>query len=166
MGNNGYGIYRRDRDACGGGVAVYTENQMPAKVRYDLMPADTEVLSLPIHLPHLKLWWQDVSADLQMQRFIYLDKLHELLDQVRQEYVHCALKEKLQAITNACKFVQMLDKPTGVCIWKNGFKSSACINHVFTNLSHLYSNGISITVGGNDHLFYGACKKDRGSGDQ
>jgi len=51
---DGYRIFRKDRNAYGGGVAVYIQKQIPAKVRYDLMSADIEVLWLQIHLPHLK----------------------------------------------------------------------------------------------------------------
>ena len=44
VGIQGYSVYRRDRNAHGGGVAMYVQNQIPAKVRYDLMYAHIEVL--------------------------------------------------------------------------------------------------------------------------
>jgi hypothetical protein len=33
----GYNIYRKYRNACGGGVAVYIQNHIPVKIREDLM---------------------------------------------------------------------------------------------------------------------------------
>ena len=33
----GYTIYRKDRNAYGGGVAVYVQNHIPVKLREDLM---------------------------------------------------------------------------------------------------------------------------------
>jgi hypothetical protein len=34
---HGYNIYRKDRDASGGGVAVNIQNHIPVKIREDLM---------------------------------------------------------------------------------------------------------------------------------
>ncbi len=54
LGIEGYSIYKRDRNAYGGGVTVYIQNHIPTKMGYDLMPADIEALWLQINLPHLK----------------------------------------------------------------------------------------------------------------
>jgi hypothetical protein len=50
----GYNIYRRDRNAKGGGAAVYIQNHIPVKLREDLMLNTVEVIWLQVHLPHLK----------------------------------------------------------------------------------------------------------------
>lgn len=42
------------RNVHGGGVAMYIQNQIPTKVRYDLMFADIEVLWIQINSPPLK----------------------------------------------------------------------------------------------------------------
>ena len=50
----GYNIYRKDRNANGGGVAIYNQNHIPIKLREDLMLNTVEVVWLQVHLPHLK----------------------------------------------------------------------------------------------------------------
>lgn len=162
----GYSLYRRDRNAYGGGVAVYIQNQIPAKVRYDLMPADIEVLWVQINLPHLKPLLVGCCYRPPSAKLDYLDKLCVMLDKVcdldNEVYFlgdlnidwnmfNCPLKERMQAITNACNLVQMVDKPTRVCIKKDGSKSETCIDHIFTNISYLCSKAISIPVGYSDH---------------
>lgn len=42
------------RNVHRGGVAMYIQNQIPTKVRYDLMFADIEVLWIQINSPPLK----------------------------------------------------------------------------------------------------------------
>lgn len=71
----GCNIFRRDRNAYGGGVAVYVQNQIPVKVRYDLMAAGIEVLWLQINLPHIKYGYRLASANLD-----YLDQVGAMLD--------------------------------------------------------------------------------------
>jgi hypothetical protein len=50
----GYNIYRKYRNANGGSVAVYVQNQIPVKIREDLMLNTVEVIWLQVHLPYLK----------------------------------------------------------------------------------------------------------------
>lgn len=80
VGIQGYNIYRRDRNAFGGGVAIFCQNHIPAKIRYDLMPTDIEVLWVQINLPYLKpllvgCCYRPPSANVS-----YLDTLCEMLD--------------------------------------------------------------------------------------
>ena len=51
---HGYNIYRKDRNAKGGGAAVYIQNHIPVKIREDLILNTVEVIWLQIHLSHLK----------------------------------------------------------------------------------------------------------------
>jgi hypothetical protein len=51
---HGYNIYRKYRNAKGGGVAVYNQNHIPVKLREDLMLNTVEVIWLQVYLPHLK----------------------------------------------------------------------------------------------------------------
>ena len=46
---HGYNIYRKDRNANGGGVAVYIQNHIPVKLRDDLMLNTVEVIWLQVH---------------------------------------------------------------------------------------------------------------------
>ena len=48
---HGDNIYRKDRNANGGGVAVYIQNHIPVKLRDDLM---LKIIWIQVHLPHLK----------------------------------------------------------------------------------------------------------------
>ena len=50
----GYTISSRDRNAYGGGVAVYIQCHIPVMLRSDLMASVIEVLWLQVHLAHLK----------------------------------------------------------------------------------------------------------------
>ena len=47
---HGYNIYRKDRNAKGGGVAVYIQNHIHVKFRDDLMLNTVEVIWLQVHL--------------------------------------------------------------------------------------------------------------------
>ncbi len=47
----GYNIYRQDRNANGGGVAVYIQSQIPVRVSKDLSSIGTEVIWLQVQLP-------------------------------------------------------------------------------------------------------------------
>jgi hypothetical protein len=51
---HGYKIYRKYRNANGGGAAVYIKNHIPIKLRDDLMLNTFEVIWLQVPLPHLK----------------------------------------------------------------------------------------------------------------
>lgn len=51
---SGYNVYRKDRNANGGGVACYIQSHIPVLIRHDLMSLDMEVLWLQIHLTHIK----------------------------------------------------------------------------------------------------------------
>jgi hypothetical protein len=50
----GYNIYRKYRNANGGGVPVYIQNHIPVKLIENLMLNTVEVIWLQVHLPHLK----------------------------------------------------------------------------------------------------------------
>ena len=51
---HGFNIHRKDRNANGGGVAVYIQNHIPVTLRDNLMLNTVEVIWLQVHLPHLK----------------------------------------------------------------------------------------------------------------
>ena len=166
LGVQGYNIFRRDRNRFGGGIAVYVQNNIPVKVRMDLMVDDIEVIWLQINLPYVKplligCVYRPPSAPMD-----YLDQLCLMLDKVcdlgHETYFlgdtnidwnscNCTLKEKLQSTARACNLSQMVEKPTRVCIRRDGSKSETCIDHIFTNCSHLCSKALSIPVGCSDH---------------
>jgi hypothetical protein len=47
-------IYRTDRNANGGGVAMYVQSRIPFSLKEDLMSDNVEVIWLQVLLPHLK----------------------------------------------------------------------------------------------------------------
>lgn len=109
------------------GVEIYVQNKIPAKMRYDLMYDDIEVLWMQINLPHLKPLLIGCSYRPPNAKLNYLGKLCEMLDTVGDfdneiyflgdlnidwNMPFCPLKEKLMSITNASNLVQMVDKPT------------------------------------------------------
>ena len=78
----GRNIYRKDRFASGGCVAVYIQNHIPVKLREDLMLNTVEVIWLQVHLSHLKpiivgSCYRPLSANSWC-----LDKMCEMLDNV------------------------------------------------------------------------------------
>ena len=158
--------YRLDRNRFGGGIAVYVQNNIPVKVRMDLMVDDIEVIWLQINLPYVKPLLIGCVYRPPSSPMDYLDQLCLMLDKVcdlgHETYFlgdtnidwnscNCTLKEKLQSTARACNLSQMVEKPTRVCIRRDGSKSETCIDHIFTNCSHLCSKALSIPVGCSDH---------------
>lgn len=47
--------------------------------------------------------------------------------------------------------MQMVGKPIRVCIKNAGSKSATCMDHIFANFIHLFSNAMSIPLGCTDH---------------
>ena len=77
---HGYNIYRKDRNANGGGVAVYIQNHIPVKLRYYIMLNTVEVIWLQVHLPHLKPILVGSSYRPPSANSQYLDDMCEMLD--------------------------------------------------------------------------------------
>ena len=114
----GYNIYRRDRNACGGGVAVYIQSHIAVMLRHNLMSSVIEVLWLQVHLAHLKPFllgccYKPTSANRQ-----YLNNMYEMLDSVCDVNFlgdlninwfssSCPLKRKLLTVTSACYLVRV-----------------------------------------------------------
>jgi hypothetical protein len=107
---HGYNIYRKDRNANGGGVAVYIQNHIPVKL-LSRSNVTIEVIWLQVHLPHLKpilVGSCNRSSNANSQ---YLENMCEMLDNVcdinREVYFlgdlnidwlssSCPLKKKVQ----------------------------------------------------------------------
>jgi hypothetical protein len=70
---HGYNIYRKDRNAKGGGVADYIQNHIPLKFSEDLIFYAAEVKWLQVHLPHLKVILVESCYRLQSVNSQYLD---------------------------------------------------------------------------------------------
>jgi hypothetical protein len=78
----GYNIYRKDRNASGGGFAVYIQNHIPVKIREDLKLNTVEEIWLQFNLSQLKSiilgsCYRPPSANSK-----YLDNMCEILDNV------------------------------------------------------------------------------------
>ena len=50
----GYKIYRQDRSANGGGVAIYVQSQIPVRVMEDLRSIGVEIIWLQVQMPYPK----------------------------------------------------------------------------------------------------------------
>ena len=173
---NGYTIFRRDRNVFGGGVAVYVKSHIPAKIRYDLMCDEMEAIWIQVHLPHLKPLLIGCCYRPPNARINYLDDICVMFDKVCDlDYeIHilgdlninwsvdgCPLKDKLLAIANVGNLVQIVDKPTRVCLSNMGSVTATCIDHVFTNVSHFCSKPLSIPVGFSDHNLIAYVRKTK-----
>ena len=135
---HGHNIHRKDRNANGGGVAVYIQSHIPVKLRDNLMLNTVEVIWLQVHLPHLKpilvgSWYRPPSANSQ-----YLDNVCEMLYNVcfinREVYFlgdlnidwlssSCSLNKDLQTVSSASNLVQVVSQPASVVTNSTGIKS-------------------------------------------
>lgn len=162
----GYNFYRKDRNEYGGGVAFYVRETLPVRIRTDLMMPNLEVLWLQIQIPHLRPLLVSCCYRPPDSDTLYLDKVCEMLDKssisgyevyfmgdlnIDWASQNCPLKNKLSDAANICGLTQVIDKPTRICLRKNGHRSSTCIDHVFTNAPELCSASLSIPVGYSDH---------------
>ena len=146
---HGYNIYRKDRNANFGGVAVYIQNHIHVKLREDFMLNTVEVVWLQVHLPPLKpilvgCCYRAPNANSQ-----YLDNMCEMLDNVcdinREVYIlgiewlslSCPLNKNIQTVTSACNLVQVIRQPT----------------RVFTNVFTGYLHFLLLSIN-NDKLFW------------
>ena len=166
VGISGYNIFRNDRNIFGGGVAIYIQNNIPVRVRSDLMVPGIEALWLEVHLAHCKQFlvgcvYRPPSSNVQ-----YVEELCSMLirvtDMAREVYVlgdfnidwlseSCPLRKKLNSTALICNLTQMVNKPTRVHCNEAGRTSATCIDHIFTNNIDLCSNAVSVTVGFSDH---------------
>ena len=133
-----YNIYRKDRNANRGGVAVYIQNHIPVKLRDDLMFNTVEVIWLQVHLPHLKpILVGSCYRPSANSQYLDNDNMCEMLDNVcdinREVYFlgdlnidwlssSCPLRKKTQTVTNACNLDQVVSQPTRVVTNSTGIK--------------------------------------------
>jgi len=87
----GFSIFRKVRNQFGGGVAIYVQNDFPAKVRYDLMRDDIEGLCVQVYLPHLKpilicCFYRPPSAD-ALSLYDLCDMFDKLSDMNNEIYL-------------------------------------------------------------------------------
>ena len=171
-----YNIYRKDRNASGGGVSVYIQNHIPVKIREDLMLNTVEVIWLQVHLPHLNPilvggCYRPPSANSQ-----YLDNMCEMLDNAcdinREVYFlgdlnidwlssSCPLKKKLQTVTSGCNLIQVISQHTRVVKNSTGMKSLTCIDHIFTNPADICLKAVSRSIGCSDHNIISISRKTK-----
>ena len=77
---HGYNIYRKDRNASGGGVAVYIQIHIPVKLRDDIMLNTVEVIWLQVQLPPLTPILVESCYRPQSANSQYLDNMCEMFD--------------------------------------------------------------------------------------
>ena len=173
---SGYNIFRNDRNIFGGGVAIYIQSHIPARVRSDLMVLGIEALWLEIHLAHCKPFvigcvYRPPSSNVQ-----YLEELCSMLirvtDMAKETFVmgdlnidwlseSCPLRKKLNATALICNLTQMVNKPTRVFCNDAGHTSATCIDHIFINNTDLCSKAVSVSVGFTDHNIVAIVRKTK-----
>lgn len=163
---DGFNIYRKDRNAYGGGICIYVQCHLPVRIRHDLMQSDIEFLWLQVHIKHLKpiligCGYRPPSANSE-----YLDKMCEMLDSasstnlelyfmadmnVDWESLSCPMRRKLVDISAASGLTQAIDKPTRISFNNEGRRVATCIDHLYLNTPEMCSKAISMPVGCSDH---------------
>lgn len=165
-----------DRNAYGGGVAIYVQNQIPVKIRNDFGCVGVEALWLQVQLPHLRPVLIGVRYRPPNVPTVYLDKICTMLDKVcdtKYEIYflgdlnidwhlnNCLLKNKLFSLTEICNLSQVVKKSTRVSYRSDGTKIATCIDLIFTNAADLCSKAISMPVGFSDHNLVSVNRKTK-----
>jgi len=172
---DGYSIFRNDRNVYGGGVAIYIQNHTPVQMMPDLMYFGIEVIWLKVILKHLKpiligCCYRPPNANSE-----YLDKICEMLDHASCMNLETYFmgdfnidwnssdcrKIKLMSTAIACGLSQVINKPTRICIKKDGTQSASCIDHMFINRLQACSNCLSVPVGFSDHNLIAIVRKTK-----
>ena len=163
---DGFSVFRKDRNRYGGGVAIYVQNNVPTKLRVDLMEEDIEAICVQIHLPFLKpilvcCFYRPPSSNA-----LYMTGLCELFDKISDvnleiycmgdsnidwNVLSCTNRNKLFSMANACNLTQIVELPTRIGMGSDGTVSGTCIDHIFTNAPLQCTRAISAPVGFSDH---------------
>lgn len=162
----GYNIYRKDRNAHGGGICIYVQSHLPVKIKVDLMQSDIEVLWLQVQLKHLKPILIGCGYRPPSAHYRYLDKMCELLDSacstnnelyfmadmnVDWKSLSCPLRRKLTDTCAVSGLSQVIDRPTRISFNNKGEKVATCIDHLYLNTPEVCSKALSVPVGCSDH---------------
>lgn len=147
------------------GVAIYVQNNIPAKIRQDLMLSSIEILWLQVQFPHHKpmmigCCYRPPGSIVQYTD----DKCHMLLNVTdRHEEIYllgdfnidwftsCALKDRLVNILNTCNLCQIVNVPTRIASSLAATVSKSCIDHIYTNVGELCSDFSSLPISFSDH---------------
>ena len=87
---DGYDIYRKDRNASGGGVAIYVNQHIPHFQRNDINNTALEIIGIDIEPKHAKnfiiiCWYRPPTSDIDEASFIALKELNSKLDSEGKE---------------------------------------------------------------------------------
>ena len=172
----GFNIYRKDRNAYGGGICIYVQRHLPVKIRHDLMQTDIEVLWLQVHLKHLKPILKGCGYRPPSANCEYLDKMCEMLDSacctnlelyfmadmnVNWELLSCPMRRKLVDICAASGLTQAMNKPTRISFNNDGRRVATCIDHLYLNTPEICSKAISMPIGCSDHNLIAITRKTK-----
>ena len=80
-----YTLFRKDRNKYEGGVALYIQNQIPAKERNDIMVSDIEALLVQVHLPYSKPILIGCCYRPPNAKIEYLEGMCDLIDKISDE---------------------------------------------------------------------------------
>lgn len=169
MNIRGYSLYRRDRDKCGGGVALYVHAHVPAQLRPDLMLPEIEILWVEAHLPQSRPLLVGCCYRPPGAAPEYLDHVCRAVELLSQEHKdifllgdfnidwlsNSSLKEELAFVTTDCGLAQLVTLPTRVTVNSYGQQTLSCIDHIYTNVPRLCSKPTSTATGCSDHNVVG-----------
>ena len=87
---DGYDIYRKDRNASGGGVAIYVDRHIPHFQRNDINNTALEIIGIEIEPKHAKhfiviCWYRPPTSDSDDATFNTLKELISKLDSEGKE---------------------------------------------------------------------------------
>ena len=176
----GYDIYRHDRDASGGGVALYVNSSLPNHRRDDITDPQLEILGVVITPKHAKSfvilsWYRPPTPGVDTCSFEALTRLIKRIDSEGKEVIligdiNCDYKKpkdgntrKLKLIYSGFQFEQLITDHTRVFSTTSSSgetrTTKTIIDHVATNRPSYISLAGVIKVGITDHYMVSCIRK-------
>lgn len=154
----GFRMFRKDRDRCGGGVALYVQNQIKSEQQNDLMQDDTEMVWIRVSQPGREDLLVGCCYRRPNTKIEHLDKILEQIKKVAGtgksvlllgDFNIDWLKEspklrRFKTEGNKCGLTQIVKVPTRRA-------KATCIDHIYTNIPEQCSSVVVIKVECSDH---------------
>ncbi len=171
-----YDLYRRDRTRHGGGIAVYIRSQLQYTVLSPRLPDSSETMWFNISLPCTRpiifgaVYRSQIEGDFLIT---FEGIMHDILPEINNnrrrstaeiicmgDFNYDGLKrnssewKELERTMSTFQLNQIITKPTRVTE-----QSKSCIDHVWTNNPHLYSQWGVVSCTLSDHSMIYTARK-------
>ncbi|KAM4713250.1 uncharacterized protein FYW61_020336 isoform 1-T3 [Anableps anableps] len=158
----GFRMWRRDRTKYGGGIALYVQDHIEAKLRCDLIKTEAEIIWVEMKLPDSRPVLLGCCYRRPNNDEDYLREIFKMMTQVSKERgekdillmgdfnidwnSNISMKKTTAALISRRGLTQIVRDATRVT---QG--SETCIDHIYTNIKGLCSTPTSTITGCSDH---------------